>query len=107
MRATDSQSRVVCCIGGTSAAAPAWAGVVALLAEARGHPLGLLNPTLYQLGRAQLHGGPAVFHDVVQGSTTVRLNGKLRPGFAAHRGYDLTTGWGSPDVPALLGALGG
>ena len=100
-------SRLVCCIGGTSAAAPAWAGIVALLAQARGQPLGLLNPTLYRLGRLQAHGGPAVFHDVTQGSSTVRLKGKLRPGFAAHRGYDLTTGWGSPDVPALLGAIGG
>ena len=100
-------SHVVCCIGGTSAAAPAWAGVVALLAEARGQPLGLLNPTLYRLGRSQKHGGPRVFHDVVQGSTGVRVGRAVRPGFTAHRGYDLTTGWGSPDVPALLGALGG
>src|SRR5438128_4110563 len=100
-------SHVVCCIGGTSAAAPAWAGVVAILAEARGQPLGLLNPTLYRLGRGQRLGGPRVFHDVVQGSTGVRLGRVVRPGFTAHRGYDLTTGWGSPDVPALLGALGG
>ena len=100
-------SRVVCCIGGTSAAAPAWAGVVALLGEARGRPLGLLNPTLYRLGRQQGHGGPRVFHDVVDGATAVRRGAAVRPGFRAHRGYDLTTGWGSPDVPGLLAALGG
>src|SRR5207253_289842 len=100
-------SRVVCCIGGTSAAAPAWAGVVALLGEARGRPLGLLNPTLYRLGRQQGYGGPRVFHDVVDGTTAVRRGAAVRPGFRAHRGYDLTTGWGSPDVPGLLAALGG
>src|SRR5438445_716374 len=100
-------SRLVCCIGGTSAAAPAWAGIVALLDQARGQPLGLPNPTLYRLGRLHAPGGPAVFHDVVQGSTALRLGAAVRPGFRAHHGYDLTTGWGSPDVPALLAALGG
>jgi subtilase family serine protease len=92
--------RPVCCVGGTSAGAPAWAGLVAMLNQQRGHRVGLLNPALYELGRAQLKGGPAVFHDVVDGSSTTTL----ARGFPAKRGYDLATGWGSPDAAALFAA---
>ena len=88
-------------VGGTSAAAPAWAGLVAMLNQLRGHPAGLLNPTLYDLGRAQASGGPAVFHDIVIGSSTTTL----ARGFPAKPGYDLATGWGTPDVPALFAAI--
>src|SRR5262249_35418519 len=63
-----SNPGVGCCIGGTSAAAPAWAGIIAMLNQQRGHSAGLLNPTLYDLGRAQASGGTARFHDVVIGS---------------------------------------
>jgi len=82
--------------GGTSAAAPAWAGVVARVAQLRGRRVGFLNPALYRLGRVQQRGGAAVFHDVVTGN-----NG----GFAAGPGYDLATGWGSIDGAALFDAL--
>jgi len=88
-------------VGGTSAAAPAWAGLIAMLNQQRGHPAGLLNPTLYDLGRAQASGGPAVFHDIVIGSNTTTL----ARGFPAKPGYDLATGWGTPDVPALFAAI--
>ena len=83
-------------VGGTSAAAPAWAGVVARVAQLRGRRVGFLNPALYRLGRVQQRGGTAVFHDVVTGN-----NG----GFAAGPGYDLATGWGSIDGAALFDAL--
>ncbi len=84
---------LVCCVGGTSAGAPAWAGLVAMLNQQRGTRMGLLNPALYDLGRAQARGGTAVFHDIVQGSSTTTL----ARGFPAKPGYDLATGWGSPD----------
>jgi subtilase family serine protease len=92
--------RLVCCVGGTSAGAPAWAGLVAMLNQQRGVRSGLLNPVLYELGRAQARGGPAVFHDIVAGSSTTTL----ARGFRAKPGYDLATGWGSPDVGALFDA---
>jgi kumamolisin len=92
---------VKCCIAGTSAATPAWAGLVAMLNQLKGTRVGLLNPTLYALGKAQAAGGPAVFHDIVQGSnSTVQAKG-----FPATPGYDLATGWGTPDVQALFAAF--
>jgi subtilase family serine protease len=97
----NGDPNVQCCIGGTSAAAPSWAGLVAMLNQLRGHRAGLVNPALYDLGRAQAKGGPAVFHDIVVGSSTTTL----ARGFPARPGYDLATGWGTPDVPALFAAL--
>src|SRR5207249_10204652 len=87
-------------VGGTSAATPAFAGVVALGSEDLGTAgLGQLGPTLYRLGGEQARGLRApVFHDVTQGD-----NG----GFAAAAGFDLATGWGSPIVDALAPALAG
>lgn len=92
--------RLVCCVGGTSAGAPAWAALVAMLNQQRGLRVGLLNPALYALGRAQAKGGTAVFHDIVDGSSTTTL----ARGFPAKPGYDLATGWGSPDAAALFAA---
>ena len=82
---------VGCCVGGTSAAAPAWAGVIALLNQMRGVRAGFLNPGLYALGRAQRGGGVTAFHDVTEGTNTF---GGAR-GFSARPGYDLVTGWGT------------
>lgn len=79
-------------IGGTSAVAPLWAGLVALLNEALGRPAGFLQPTLYAAGSA------GALHDVVQGS-----NGA----YDAGPGWDPCTGLGSPDGTALLALLRG
>jgi len=79
-------------IGGTSAVAPLWAGLVALLNQKLGHPVGLLNPLLY----GSLAGKGAT-HDI-----TVGNNGS----FSAKAGWDPCTGWGSPDGAKLLKALG-
>ncbi len=92
------QGVVRCCIGGTSAAAPAWAGAVARLDELRGERLGFLNDRLYRLGRAQRRGGPAVFHDITSGSNAIAG----ARGFRAHRGYDLVTGWGTIAGPTFF-----
>jgi kumamolisin len=92
---------LVCCVAGTSAAAPAWAGLVAMLNQLTGQRAGLLNPKLYELGKAQASGGAAVFHDIVEGT-----NGTTQArGFPAKPGYDLATGWGSPNVSALFTGL--
>jgi len=79
-------------IGGTSAVAPLWAGLIALMNQKLGHPVGLLNPLLY----GSLH-GKGVTHDITTGN-----NGS----YAAKAGWDPCTGWGSPDGAKLLKALG-
>ncbi|WP_295996546.1 S53 family peptidase [Rugamonas sp.] len=78
-------------IGGTSAVAPLWAGLVALMNQRLKRPVGFLNPLLY--GAA---GGSNAFHDIVQGN-----NG----GYAARAGWDACTGWGSPNGSKLLDIL--
>ncbi len=83
----DGQSEVV---GGTSAVAPLWAGLVALLNQKLGAPVGFLNPKIYPLL------GSAAFHDITQGN-----NGA----YSARPGWDACTGLGSPDGNSLLSAL--
>jgi subtilase family serine protease len=79
-------------IGGTSEGSPTWAGIVADLNQFAGHPLGFLNPRLYALGR---HGGIYdFFHDVTIGNNSIAGV----PGYNATAGWDLTTGWGTPDL---------
>jgi len=78
-------------IGGTSAVAPLWAGLIALLNQQLGHPVGFLNPLLY----GQLVGRHAL-RDITSGN-----NG----GYKAHKGWDACTGWGSPVGEMLLQAL--
>jgi pseudomonalisin len=58
-------------VGGTSTAAPALAGLLALLVQKTGSSQGNANPALYALGKAQYaQGGPAVFHDVTSGNNS-------------------------------------
>lgn len=83
--------------GGTSLAAPVWAGITAVinqyLAERGSQPVGDLNPLLYRLAEgARL---PA-FHDVVLGGNAV---------YNATPGYDLVTGLGTPNVDNLAQGL--
>ena len=81
-------------IGGTSAVAPLWAGLIARLAQASGTRFGLLQPLVY----AGVTPGTAVpgFNDVVTGN-----NGAYQAG----PGWDACTGLGSPNGQALLGLL--
>jgi kumamolisin len=67
-------------IGGTSAVAPLWAGLIARINAAKGSRVGLINPTLY--------GTPTALRDITQGN-----NGD----FAASQGWDACTGLGSPN----------
>ncbi|HEV2399183.1 MAG TPA: S53 family serine peptidase [Candidatus Sulfotelmatobacter sp.] len=83
--------------GGTSFAAPMWAGFLALVnqqAVSNGQStLGFLNPAIYALYSES--GYNSEFHDVTSGSN----------GFSATVGYDLVTGLGSPNGQALIDAL--
>jgi kumamolisin len=83
-------------IGGTSAVAPLWAGLLARLAQATGKTFGLIQPMLYA-GVAPGVAQPG-FNDIVAGS-----NGAYHAG----PGWDACTGLGSPNGAALLKLLGG
>ncbi len=85
--------------GGTSAAAPAWAGIMALANQANGRPLGFVNPAIYEIGNSRS------FHDITQGNNAVCAGLCGEDGFLAGRGYDLTTGLGTPNVSFLIHAL--
>ena len=77
---------------------------------AAGHDsLGFANAALYNLGRQQsrpdagARSSPAAFHDITSGNNALDST----VGFSAKRGYDLTTGWGTPNVNNLVRALAG
>jgi len=85
--------------GGTSFAAPMWAGYLALVNQqsvANGNKtVGFINPSLYSIGAGSSY--TTDFHDVSGGSN----------GYSATTGYDLATGWGSPNGNGLINALAG
>jgi subtilase family serine protease len=84
--------------GGTSFAAPRWAGYLALLNQlsvAYGNStLGFINPTIYSIGLGATYGKN--FHDITSGN-----NGT----YSAETGYDLVTGWDSPKGTCLINSL--
>jgi subtilase family serine protease len=83
--------------GGTSFAAPMWAGYLALInqqsAASGNGPLGFIDPALYSIGGGSSYDSD--FHDITSGSN----------GYSATTGYDLASGWGSPNGTALINAL--
>ena len=87
----DGQSVVV---GGTSAVAPLWAGLIALMNQQLGTSVGFINPKLYGLSGYPSSTGP--IRDITAGS-----NG----GYNAAVGWDPVTGLGSPDGARLGKAL--
>ncbi len=76
--------------------APLWAGLIALINESLGHPVGFINPLLYKIAAEHKD----AFHDITQGN-----NEKNAPGYKAGQGYDACTGLGSPNGNNLLKAL--
>jgi subtilase family serine protease len=92
-------------VGGTSAAAPLWAGIVALANQMAGHPLGFINPALYKLGESSTYARD--FRDITVGNNT-NTAANVR-GYPAVTGWDPVTGWGAPLadnlVPDLIAAM--
>jgi kumamolisin len=86
-------------VGGTSAVAPLWAGLIALINQQLGTPVGFLNPLLY----AQAVGADPL-NDITSGSNDI--TGQIG-GYFAGPGWDACTGFGSPDGTALASALAG
>jgi kumamolisin len=80
--------------GGTSQAAPIWAGFTVLmddyLQHQGGHPIGALNPVVYRIAQADEQ---RAFHDITLGGDAVDF---------AKPGYDLVTGLGSPMIDNLV-----
>lgn len=86
-------------VGGTSAAAPSFAGLMSLVGQKTGQRQGNANVTLYQLATRQYAAkGANVFHDIVLGNNSV----PGVPGFAAGTGYDQVTGLGSVDASVMV-----
>jgi kumamolisin len=79
-------------IGGTSAVAPLWAGLIALINESIGKPAGFINPLLYQNAA-----GAGDFNDIITGN-----NGA----YSAGKGWDACSGLGSPIGTQVAAALG-
>jgi kumamolisin len=83
--------------GGTSFAAPMWAAYIALvnqqLASQGKSTIGFINPTIYAQNVTSVY--DTDFHDISSGKSG---------SYSAAKGYDLVTGWGSPNA-GLLGAL--
>jgi kumamolisin len=83
--------------GGTSFAAPMWAGYLALTNEqaaTNSAPApGFIDPAIYPLGLGSTYS--TLFHDITNGNN----------GFPATKGYDLDSGWGSPNGSGLINAL--
>jgi len=92
--------------GGTSYAAPRWAGLLALANQqsvAAGHgTIGFVNPGIYNLALGP--GYHSAFNDITKGRNKPDIGG-LGPGFPAVPNYDLVTGWGSPIGAAFIEAL--
>jgi len=89
-------------VGGTSAVAPLYAGLIALVNQALGHPVGPLLPALYAIPS-----GAGPLRDTTVGDNSVPASrfGPATSGYRATTGWDACTGLGSIDGSALLQQL--
>jgi subtilase family serine protease len=94
---------------GTSEATPLFAGIVALSAQVAHHPLGLINPRLYELSA---HHAPGLV-DITSGNNTVAFSQGnppvpyTVPGYPAGPGYDLASGVGTVNAALFVPELAG
>jgi subtilase family serine protease len=89
-----------CCWGGTSIAAPMWAGIAKLTAEVDGARLGNMNTQIYTLGALENETASGL-RDVTIGNNS--FNGVT--GFNAVVGYDQATGWGTADMATFVNSF--
>jgi len=91
--------------GGTSFAAPRWAGLLALANQqsvaAGKSTLGFINTKIYTVAVGSNY--KSLYHDITSGKNTPDEGSGA--GYSAVAGFDLVTGWGSPQGPALINAL--
>ncbi len=84
-------------IGGTSAVAPLWAGLIAIANQTIGHPVGFVNPILYSTPSSS-----NAFRDITSGNNDISGTGDV---YQAGPGWDACTGLGSPNGENLIAAL--
>lgn len=93
-------------IGGTSGAAPLWPGFTALVneqASIHSKPgVGFINRALYSIGKGQSFSYDPDLHDILSGSNS---NSKSPGQFPSVPGYNLVTGWGTPNGIYTINAL--
>jgi len=91
-------------VGGTSCAAPLWAGLTALINQQAEQlsqpPVGFLNPAIYAICRGTNY--TTTFHDITNGDNT--WSGSTS-NYVAAVGFDLCTGWGTPNGTNLINEL--
>jgi hypothetical protein len=99
--------------GGTSCAAPLWAGFMALVNQQlvlntgkATNSVGFINPAIYAIGNGSNAGASyaTCFHDTTAGNN---FSSNSPANYPAVTGYDLCTGWGTPNGQALINALAG
>ena len=90
---------------GTSEATPLFSGVVALADQVAGHPLGLINPALYEMSAARLPG----IVDITNGNNTVSFSqggqAYTVQGYSARPGYDMASGVGTVNAARFVPEL--
>ncbi|HEU5382345.1 MAG TPA: S53 family peptidase [Ktedonobacteraceae bacterium] len=87
-------------VGGTSAGAPQWAGLLALADQIAGRDLGYINSALYQIANNPMQYARDFFDVTLGNNQTSSI-----PGYSASPGWDAVTGLGSPNVANLISDL--
>jgi subtilase family serine protease len=87
--------------GGTSAAAPLWAGVIALADQYARRHLGFVNAAIYRIARTS----NSAFHHITTGNNSASFPPHTIIGYQAGRGWAPVTGWGSPNARVLVPLL--
>ncbi len=86
--------------GGTSAVAPLWAALIAIINQKLKGQVGFINPQLYALPA-----GSGAFNDITVGSNRVTYGSHKNVGYDAGPGWDAASGLGSPNGSILAGLL--
>ncbi len=89
--------------GGTSAAAPLWAGLMAVADQVAGKPLGYINPAMYKIAASPQYA--STFRDITQGDNSISRGAFHIQGYSATSGWDPATGLGSPNAANLIPLL--
>ncbi len=89
---------------GTEAAAPLWAGLMALADQYAHHDLGFVNPAIYRIARGSSY--HQAFHDITTGNNVMTMPYPVgTAGYKAAPGWDPATGWGTPNAQVLVPLL--
>lgn len=98
---TGGEAFTIRASGGTSAAAPLWAGVIALADQYAHRHLGFVNAALYRIAQTSNH----AFHQITTGNNSASFPPHTIIGYHAGRGWNPVTGLGSPNANVLVPLL--